>query len=54
MPVDKQVTYLWMNALWMNGRLISIASSDKSVMLHTTGQEDACAYNWVGSLIKLW
>ena len=48
-------TSLWMNALWMNGQLISITISDKSVILHITGQEGAiytCAYNSWTYMVK--
>ena len=41
MPVGKRLTYLQMNALSMNGQLISTTVSDKSVLLHATGQDGA-------------
>ena len=31
-PGEKQLTYLWVYALWMNGQLVSI-TIDKSLML---------------------
>ena len=38
-----------MNALWMNGPLKSITLGDKSVMLQTTGQEDANAHEFTSA-----
>ena len=45
-----------MNAISMNDQLISTAIGDKSVMLHTTGQDDATSHVftsaghiWLGS-----